>query len=237
MMPFDFCLFFLGRKRLGVWRDQVHKQEVSSPSECTLHLLCGGESCSTWPGFRRFIFFPPAPLYLHCSHKVIPTCLANRVKQMRWFWLEGRATVTRGPVPRRESRLEEVGWERLCRRRQRRGESGLMRRDVSALPSSLLPPPQVTYQRIVRRDESTLPFFLPPRYFCVHFSSLHSAEEKHRIGSEVWVRIQHQFSSLTVRLMHGELTASPQHLVVRLHVSVLVDWATLVVTVATARVI
>lgn len=39
----------------------MHEQEVSSPSERTLHSLCSGESCSAWPGFKRFIFFLSCP--------------------------------------------------------------------------------------------------------------------------------------------------------------------------------
>lgn len=69
--------------------------------------------------FFFFFFF----LYLPCSHKVILTCVANRIKQMRRFWLEGRATVTHvdGLVPYWESGLLEVGYESLCQRQRRGG--------------------------------------------------------------------------------------------------------------------
>lgn len=111
---------------------------------------------------RLQTFYPllPTPLYLRCLHKVIPTCVANRVKQMRWFWLEGRATVTRGPVPRWGSRLVEVGWERLWgvgSNEERRFCFGLF---PPSTPSTPPPPPSHISKDCETRWIHTLPFFL-----------------------------------------------------------------------------
>lgn len=80
-------------------------------------------SLSTWPDIKGWTFM----LYLLCSHEVMLTCVANRIKRKHWFWLEGRAGVTHadGLMPYCESRLVEVGYESLPV--SSRGEEGEVR--------------------------------------------------------------------------------------------------------------
>lgn len=89
------------------------------PEEIYFTLMLWQQSCETWPDFRCWTIL----LYLPCSHKVMLTCVANRLKRMRWFWLEGRAAATHadGLMPYRESRLVEVGYESLCQQHRRGG--------------------------------------------------------------------------------------------------------------------
>lgn len=164
----------------------------SRPRGNALHSHLWRQRCSAWPDFRRWsLFF----LYLLCSHKVILTCVANRIKQMRWFWLEGRATVTHadGLMPYRESWLVEVGYESLCQRQRRGGvRSNEERRFCFTLSS-----PSVTYQRI-ERCEST-PYILPVHTLLYVRLSTHT----HRnILYSFRVHIQRPDFCFTARLMY-----------------------------------
>lgn len=175
---FFFFFFSLG-KRLGVWRDQVHKREVSSPSECTLHSLCGGESCSTWPGFRRFIFFFPYPplssLFTQGDTDVpgqsrqADAQILTGGKSYSYSWTGATAREPTGGV----------GWgASLSAAAAERGVgSNEERRFCFALFPPSTPPSHIS-KDCETRWIHTLPFFLPPRYFCVHFSSSHSAWKK-----------------------------------------------------------
>lgn len=126
------------------------------PEEIYFTLMLWQQSCETWPDFRCWTIL----LYLPCSHKVMLTCVANRLKRMRWFWLEGRAAATHadGLMPYRESRLVEVGYESLCQQHRR---GGVRSNEERHFCFTLLP--SVTYERIESCDESTLP--VPTLYF------------------------------------------------------------------------
>lgn len=146
---------------LTTWKDFVTETIRRHPEEIYFALMLWQQSCKTWPDFWCWTIL----LYLPCSHKVMLTCVANRLKRMHWFWLEGRAAATHadGLMPCRESRLVEVGYESLC---QQQGRGGVRSNEERHFCFTLLP--SVTYERIESCDEST-PCTLPvPTLYCGH---------------------------------------------------------------------